>query len=134
MLDLLALEAFVIVADVLNLRDAARRLNCSPSAVSRRLDRAERETGIDLLRRTTLLPRQRGLGLAERRRNVRGSVTARTGAPRAVWHHSPSSRLRKQPCPAARESGMSDDARSTTNTPAEGFSTSRSISSWMARL
>jgi DNA-binding transcriptional LysR family regulator len=53
MLDLLALEAFVIVADVLNLRDAARRLNCSPSAVSRRLDRAERETGIDLLRRTT---------------------------------------------------------------------------------
>ena len=38
----------------------------------------------DLLWRTAPLPRQRGLGLAERRRNVRGSVTATGDAPHAV--------------------------------------------------
>ncbi len=38
----------------------------------------------DLLHRTHALPRQRGLGLAERRRNVRGSVAAAAGVPRGV--------------------------------------------------
>ncbi len=38
----------------------------------------------DLLRRVHSLPRQRGLGLAERRRNVRGSVVARGDVPRSV--------------------------------------------------
>jgi predicted amidophosphoribosyltransferase len=38
----------------------------------------------DLLRRTRTLPRQRGLALAERRRNVRASVAARGPAPRSV--------------------------------------------------
>lgn len=38
----------------------------------------------DLLRRTHSFPRQRGLGLAERRRNVRGSVIAAAGVPRTV--------------------------------------------------
>ena len=38
----------------------------------------------DLLRRLHALPRQRGLGLAERRRNVRGSVTAAGAVPRLV--------------------------------------------------
>lgn len=38
----------------------------------------------DILRRLHPLPRQRGLALAERRRNVRGSVVARGEAPRAV--------------------------------------------------
>jgi predicted amidophosphoribosyltransferase len=38
----------------------------------------------DLLRRTHSFPRQRGLGLADRRRNVRGSVTVAAGVPRTV--------------------------------------------------
>jgi len=38
----------------------------------------------DLLRRAHALPRQRGLGLAERRRNVRGSVVATGDAPPTV--------------------------------------------------
>jgi predicted amidophosphoribosyltransferase len=38
----------------------------------------------DILHRLHSLPRQRGLGLAERRRNVRGSVVASGAAPRAV--------------------------------------------------
>ena len=38
----------------------------------------------DLLRRTRSLERQRGLGLAVRRRNVRGSVAARGTSPRRV--------------------------------------------------
>ena len=38
----------------------------------------------DLLRRTHSFPRQRGLGLAERRRNVRGSVRTAAGVPRSV--------------------------------------------------
>jgi ComF family protein len=38
----------------------------------------------DVLRRTRSLERQRGLGLAERRRNVRGSVVARRESPRRV--------------------------------------------------
>lgn len=39
---------------------------------------------VDVLHRLHSLPRQRGLGLTERRRNVRGSVVARGDAPRAV--------------------------------------------------
>jgi competence protein ComFC len=38
----------------------------------------------DLLTRTRSLPRQRGLALAERRRNVRGTVAAKGDAPRRV--------------------------------------------------
>jgi predicted amidophosphoribosyltransferase len=38
----------------------------------------------ELLRRTRSLDRQRGLGLAERRRNVRGSVAVTSEAPRRV--------------------------------------------------
>ena len=38
----------------------------------------------ELLRRTQTLPRQRGLGLAERRRNVRGSVGVIASVPRSV--------------------------------------------------
>jgi predicted amidophosphoribosyltransferase len=38
----------------------------------------------ELLRRTKSLRRQRGLGLAERRRNVRGSVAAKGAVPRSV--------------------------------------------------
>ena len=38
----------------------------------------------DLLRRLRSLPRQRGLGLADRRRNVRGSVVAAGLVPRSV--------------------------------------------------
>jgi len=38
----------------------------------------------DLLRRAATLERQRGLSLAERRRNVRGSVVVAGRAPRAV--------------------------------------------------
>lgn len=38
----------------------------------------------DVLRRVRSLPRQRGLGLAERRRNVRKSVVASGAVPRAV--------------------------------------------------
>jgi ComF family protein len=38
----------------------------------------------DLLRRTRSLERQRGLSLADRRRNVRGTVAATTHAPRRV--------------------------------------------------
>lgn len=46
-----------------------------------------REWGLpeaNLLRRALALPRQRGLGLAERRRNVRGSVRAESAVPRSV--------------------------------------------------
>ena len=38
----------------------------------------------DRLRRLQALPRQRGLALAERRRNVRGSVAAEEAVPRTV--------------------------------------------------
>jgi predicted amidophosphoribosyltransferase len=38
----------------------------------------------DLLRRVHAQPRQRGLSLVERRRNVRGTVAATTRSPRAV--------------------------------------------------
>lgn len=41
-------------------------------------------SSIDALERSRPLPRQRGLSLDQRRRNVRGSVIARTGLPAAV--------------------------------------------------
>jgi len=43
-----------------------------------------RVPAVELLRRTHSLPRQRGLGLQERRRNVRGSVLAVGAVPRSV--------------------------------------------------
>jgi predicted amidophosphoribosyltransferase len=55
-----------------------------PRALARELARAWRLPAVDVLRRTAALPRQRGLGLEERRRNVRGSVAAAAHAPRAV--------------------------------------------------
>jgi predicted amidophosphoribosyltransferase len=39
---------------------------------------------VEILRRERALPRQRGLTLADRRRNVRGSVTAISSAPRTI--------------------------------------------------
>ena len=39
---------------------------------------------LDALERSLVLPRQRGLSLEERRRNVRGSVVARSSLPRVV--------------------------------------------------
>lgn len=93
----LALQAAALVAEVVAAPEvdamtyvpadperARERGTVPPRALARELADTWRIPALDLLRRTTLLPRQRGLGLAERRRNVRGSVTARTGAPRAV--------------------------------------------------
>jgi predicted amidophosphoribosyltransferase len=39
---------------------------------------------LDVLERTKVLPRQRGLSLEERRRNVRGSVVARSTLPKVA--------------------------------------------------
>jgi DNA-binding transcriptional LysR family regulator len=51
-IDLVALQTFVVVAEARSLSAAGRRLACSTSAVSRRLDRAERDAGLPLLHRT----------------------------------------------------------------------------------
>lgn len=55
-----------------------------PRALARALGDVWDVPAVDLLRRVGALPRQRGLGLAERRRNARGSVLARGQAPRKV--------------------------------------------------
>ena len=56
----------------------------APHGLARSLAREWGLPEVDLLRRTLSLPRQRGLGLSERRRNVRGSVRAAAAAPRSV--------------------------------------------------
>ncbi|MGH3135120.1 MAG: hypothetical protein ACRDPV_01330 [Gaiellaceae bacterium] len=55
-----------------------------PRALARALEAIWSVRSEDLLRRTHALPRQRGLALAERRRNVRRSVVAVGQAPRRV--------------------------------------------------
>lgn len=63
---------------------ARERGSVPPRALARALADAWGLPTDDLLRRSGALPPQRGLGLAERRRNVRGSVTAAGLAPAAV--------------------------------------------------
>jgi predicted amidophosphoribosyltransferase len=63
---------------------ALRRGDVAPRALARALAARWGVAAVDLLRRRGELPRQRGLALAERRRNVRDSVVALTDAPRAV--------------------------------------------------
>ena len=53
MLDLTAVQGFVAVADLLSFKKAAAALNCTTGAVSRRVDRAERDAGAVLLHRTS---------------------------------------------------------------------------------
>ena len=63
---------------------AWKRGAVGPRGLARALAGRWRVPALDLLRRTGSLPRQRGLALEERRRNVRGSVEARAAAPAAV--------------------------------------------------
>ena len=60
------------------------RGDVAPRALAKALSRVWELPAGDLLRRTRALPRQRGLALAERRRNVRGSIVAMGPAPRTV--------------------------------------------------
>jgi ComF family protein len=63
---------------------ALERGRVAPAALAEELARVWEIPACDLLRRTRSLERQRGLGLADRRRNVRGSVAARATPPRRV--------------------------------------------------
>jgi predicted amidophosphoribosyltransferase len=63
---------------------ARERGSVPPRALADLLAGAWLLPAADLLRRSGSFPRQRGLGLADRRRNVRGSVVAVGEAPRAV--------------------------------------------------
>jgi predicted amidophosphoribosyltransferase len=63
---------------------ALARGRIAPAALAAALSVAWAIPAGDLLRRTKSLERQRGLGLAERRRNVRGSVVAEGEVPRRV--------------------------------------------------
>ncbi len=63
---------------------ALERGRIAPAALAASLSVAWAIPAGDLLRRTRSLERQRGLGLAERRRNVRGSVVAEGEVPRKV--------------------------------------------------
>jgi len=63
---------------------AWKRGDVGPRALARALGELWERPVDDLLRRTKSHPRQRGLALADRRRNVRGSVAATAPAPRAV--------------------------------------------------
>jgi len=93
----LAAEAAALVAEVVPAPDADalvhvpgdperawERGRVAPRALAHELARLWDIPAADLLRRLHALPRQRGLGLAERRRNVRGSVAAVGAVPRAV--------------------------------------------------
>lgn len=60
---------------------ARERGSVPPRALTRALADVWGIPTLDLLRRTGAFPRQRGLALAERRRNVRGSVAATGAAP-----------------------------------------------------
>ena len=60
------------------------RGDVAPRALAKALSRVWELPAGDLLRRTRALPRQRGLALADRRRNVRGSIVAVGPAPRTV--------------------------------------------------
>lgn len=63
---------------------ARERGSVPPRALARALAGPWGLPALDLLRRTGKVPRQRGLGLAERRRNVKGSVVSLGRAPEAV--------------------------------------------------
>ena len=63
---------------------ALRRGDVAPRTLARALGARWSVPAADLLRRRGELPRQRGLALAERRRNVRDSVVALDDAPRTV--------------------------------------------------
>lgn len=93
----LAAEAAALVAEVLPIPDvdllahvpgdperAWKRGDVPPRGLALALSRLWGvETG-ELLRRARTLPRQRGLSLADRRRNVRGTVAATGDSPRRV--------------------------------------------------
>ncbi len=93
----LANEAAALICDVVRAPevDLIAHVPGDPELALRRGDVAPRRLALalgrrwglptgDLLRRRRRLPRQRGLGLAERRRNVRDSVVAPAAVPRAV--------------------------------------------------
>ncbi len=63
---------------------AWERGSVAPHGLVLALSRIWETPTAELLRRTHTLPRQRGLGLYERRRNVRGSVIAVRAVPRFV--------------------------------------------------
>jgi predicted amidophosphoribosyltransferase len=63
---------------------AWERGDVAPRALAIELARTWDTSVLDLLRRTLTLPRQRGLALADRRKNVRGSIVATGEAPRTV--------------------------------------------------
>jgi predicted amidophosphoribosyltransferase len=60
------------------------RGHVAPRDLARALEDVWEAPFVDLLRRRHSLPRQRGLGLAERRRNVRGSIVSAGQVPRTV--------------------------------------------------
>ena len=93
----LAAVAAEIVADAISIPDvdvlahvpgdperAWQRGMVAPKGLALALGSLWRLPAADLLRRLHSLPRQRGLALADRRRNVRGSVVARGDVPRSV--------------------------------------------------
>jgi len=93
----LAAEAAALVAEVIAAPDvdvlvhvpgdperAWKRGSVAPRGLAIALAALWRLPAGDLLQRLHSLPRQRGLALAERRRNVRGSVVANCDAPAAV--------------------------------------------------
>lgn len=93
----LAQEAAALVAEVIPQPDveafthvpgdperAWKRGDVAPRALARALEDIWGAPSVELLRRTHALPRQRGLALADRRRNVRRSVAAIGPAPRTV--------------------------------------------------
>jgi len=93
----LAAEAAAIVAEVLPAPDvdvlahvpgdperALERGDVPPRALARALALLWAVPTRDLLRRVRSLPRQRGLSLADRRRNVRGTIEAIEESPRRV--------------------------------------------------
>ncbi len=93
----LASEAAALVAEVVQSPDADaltyvpgdpkrawERGDVAPRALATALEGFWNVPAVDLLRRTRTLRRQRGLALADRRQNVRGSIVARGEAPRTV--------------------------------------------------
>jgi ComF family protein len=94
----LAREAAALVAEIVPLPDAAclvpvpgdperawQRGRVAPHALAVELGRVWHLPVYDLLARKQALPRQRGLSLDERRRNVRGSVVLRANdVPRSI--------------------------------------------------
>jgi predicted amidophosphoribosyltransferase len=63
---------------------AWERGSVAPRALAIALSRVWEAPAADLLRRTRALPRQQGLGLSERRRNVRDGVVAAVAVPATV--------------------------------------------------